>query len=141
MTKATLNTRVSALENRMDAMDSKLDLILKALEPQPAKKDTRKPVTKKSAGKKATAKADKPDLRLAKQDAIDLMVTSWHNRAASAYGRAHALGSVLYADLDAKQRKGITKAQKEQAYKDLLASDKWARTAKRHGLVPEDLAW
>lgn len=153
-TNPTTAERVNALETRMDVFESKLDRILNALEqpkaetPKPAKKSTGKdkPATKKSASKgkaPATKKsAGKTELRLDKSEAIELMNTSWHNRAAAAYDRRKGgTGAVKYADFTATQRKAITADDKAKGKDSLLASRKWKDAVERHGIKESDLKW
>lgn len=114
MKKLTNTMRIDALENRMDNIESKLDLILNALEnnaksaPKATKKNAGKSVTKKSA-----PKADKPKTR---------------TEAIAAWEKA----------------KGITpesKAQYKEYYAREYAArwDKWTASKERNNLKGEAL--
>lgn len=149
--KLTNNERMNNLETRMSAIETALDKILNALEapaeaPKPAKKAPsnakNKPAKgKKSAGKTPAKKAE-PTLRLDKAEALELMVTSWHNRAAAAYDRRKGgTGAVKYADFTAAMKKAITADDKAKGKDSLLASKKWKDAVSRHNIKESDLKW
>lgn len=148
--KLTLNERVNNLDARMSNIENALDRILNVLEApadEPAPKGKKKapakskPATKKSAGK-APAKKTESNLRLDKAEALELMVTSWHNRAAAAYDRRKGgTGAVKYADFTAAMKKAITADDKAKGKDSLLASKKWKDAVSRHGIKESDLKW
>ena len=156
-TNPTMDERVTALEARMDALFDKTDRILNILEqpkaetPKPAKKSTGKdkPATKKSASKDKAPAKSKPATKkstgnyLEKSEAIELMNTSWKNRAAAAYDRRvnKGTGAVKYADFTATQRKAITADDKAKGKDSLFASHKWKDAVERHGIKESDLKW
>lgn len=147
------NTRLDNLEARMSNIESSLERILAALEPneapKPVKKTTGKgkattPAKDKPKTKKANAPTKKaePTLRLDKSEALELMITSWHNRAAAAYDRRKGgTGAVKYADFTATQKKAITADDKANGKTSLLASKKWKDAVSRHGIKESDLKW
>ena len=164
MTKKLTNAeRLTALENNLgnltndvQALSRSVALLVNALNPTveeapktkkaaPAKD---KPKTKKADAPKAK-KADKapvkkaePTLRLDKAEALELMVTSWHNRAAAAYDRRKGgNGAVKYADFTAAMKKAITADDKAKGKTSLLASKKWKDAVARHGIKESDLKW
>lgn len=151
MAKLTNNERMNNLETRMSAIETALDKILNALEapaeaPKPAKKATgnakNKPAKGKKSAGKAPAKKAEPTLRLDKAEALELMVTSWHNRAAAAYDRRKGgTGAVKYADFTAAMKKAITADDKAKGKDSLLASKKWKDAVSRHGIKESDLKW
>ena len=129
----------------VNALNPTVDEAPKTKKAAPAKDKpkTKKADAPKSKGTNTKAKADKgTTLRLDKAEALELMIASWHNRAAAAYDRRNGgNGAVKYADFTAAKKKAITADDKAKGKDSLLASKKWKDAVARHGLKVSDLKW